>query len=572
MKPIFYIEDGDCTNCYQCVRVCPVSAISINNFKASIISSRCINCTKCVDVCPQNLVKFDTQIEKCKTIIRNNETIIASLSPAWVGEFKNVTPNKMVEALKLLGFTYVNETTLGADAVINETFKKIKESQTNINITTICPVVNNLITKKYPHLVDYIVAVESPTVVHARQLKQKFGENVKVITIGSCMAGREEVENHNGLISASITFNELKEWLKEAKISMRALSGHNSYNFEPLKAKEHTEYVVRGAIYNKHTVAEMVSSDSLATSTSGIKNVIEALDNLKDTKFDRKTVLDFFACNGGCVFSEGASQKRDQFVKLNRMREYDIENMKNPAPVMPIVSLNRTFSPEYKKDRIDGSSIISLLQTLTIDTSKEYLNCGACGYFDCREFAKQIIMGYAHKEMCLWYRKSSAKMSLMTIIKGLPFGVAIVDSSMSIRSSNLNFAIEMGPEAELAFETFPLLKGKDIGQIAPSFTEYINYVFKTGKFITNKDIQIKDKLFKLSIIKIDDIERVVVIVRNIFQDDFTNDEIVDRARRVIDDNLKTVQQIAYLLGETASRTEAVLNSIIESQNISNESK
>ncbi|MFI3263210.1 MAG: [Fe-Fe] hydrogenase large subunit C-terminal domain-containing protein [Rikenellaceae bacterium] len=570
MNPIFYIEKGDCANCYQCVRVCPVDAISINDFQASIIPSRCINCAKCADVCPQNLIKFSPQIEKCKNIIRNNNTIIASISPTWVGEFKNISISKIVEALKLLGFTHVNETTLGADVVINESFKKIKESNKDLNITTHCTVVNNLIMKRFPNLIDNMLTVETPVIAHARQLKQIYGDDVKIINISGCVATRSNLSEYEGLISASITYNELKEWLKEEKISMRTLLGVSSYDFEPVKAKEHTEYIVAGGAYNKQSASEMVSPNCMVVHASGLNRVAETLENIGNVNFYKKVILELFACSGGCIFGDSAAQKRDQFVKLNKIKDYDLENLKNPTPNMPIVSLNKNFYSQYINDKIDGSTVIQKLQKLTIDTSKEYLNCGACGYSDCKVFVKQMIQDYAHKEMCLWFRKSSAKMSLMTFIKMMPFGVAIVDSALTIRSSNLNFARAMGPEAILAFETYPLLKKRDAKAVMPSLIEYIEDVFKNKNTI-NKDIQIKDKLFKLSIIKIDNIDRVVVIVRNAFQSEIQNDEIITRTRSVIDDNLKTVQQIAYLLGETAARTEAVLHSIIDSQNKTDES-
>jgi hypothetical protein len=41
------------------------------------------------------------------------------------------------------------------------------------------------------------------------------------------------------------------------------------------------------------------------------------------------------------------------------------------------------------------------------------------------------------------------------------------------------------------------------------------------------------------------------------------EEIINRVTEVIDENLKMVQQIAFSLGEGASSTEKMLNSIIE---------
>jgi predicted RNA binding protein with dsRBD fold (UPF0201 family) len=54
------------------------------------------------------------------------------------------------------------------------------------------------------------------------------------------------------------------------------------------------------------------------------------------------------------------------------------------------------------------------------------------------------------------------------------------------------------------------------------------------------------------------------IFRDISEPLFQKEQIIDRAREVIQKNLKTVQQIAYLLGENAADSEIILNSIVRS--------
>ncbi len=53
------------------------------------------------------------------------------------------------------------------------------------------------------------------------------------------------------------------------------------------------------------------------------------------------------------------------------------------------------------------------------------------------------------------------------------------------------------------------------------------------------------------------------VVRDLTIPEVRNDEIARRTKDVIKENLETVQKIAYLLGENASRTEAMLSSILE---------
>ncbi len=53
-------------------------------------------------------------------------------------------------------------------------------------------------------------------------------------------------------------------------------------------------------------------------------------------------------------------------------------------------------------------------------------------------------------------------------------------------------------------------------------------------------------------------------VQDITKPIFQKEQIIERARDVIQKNLKTVQQIAYLLGENAAESEITLDSIVRS--------
>ena len=45
------IDKAKCTGCGDCVDVCPVEALSLENGKA-VVNDECIDCGVCVDECP----------------------------------------------------------------------------------------------------------------------------------------------------------------------------------------------------------------------------------------------------------------------------------------------------------------------------------------------------------------------------------------------------------------------------------------------------------------------------------------------------------------------------------------
>ena len=51
------INKAKCTGCEDCVDVCPVEALSIENDKA-VVNDECIDCGVCIDECPSGALSL----------------------------------------------------------------------------------------------------------------------------------------------------------------------------------------------------------------------------------------------------------------------------------------------------------------------------------------------------------------------------------------------------------------------------------------------------------------------------------------------------------------------------------
>jgi ferredoxin len=51
------VNTDECTGCGECVEICPVEAIKIENAKA-IIGDECIECGACLNECPNNALSL----------------------------------------------------------------------------------------------------------------------------------------------------------------------------------------------------------------------------------------------------------------------------------------------------------------------------------------------------------------------------------------------------------------------------------------------------------------------------------------------------------------------------------
>ncbi len=144
-------------------------------------------------------------------------------------------------------------------------------------------------------------------------------------------------------------------------------------------------------------------------------------------------------------------------------------------------------------------------------------------------------------------------------------GIIIIDSDFKVIDSNEAFAKICGPEIEELFETIPGLHGADLKELVPDVIyKMFSTTMNSGENAIERDLKVQNKLLHVSVITIYKHRVVGALLRDMSAPSLVREEIISRAQRVNRQNLETVQKIAFLLGDNASMTEEMLNSIIES--------
>ena len=92
----------------------------------------------------------------------------------------------------------------------------------------------------------------------------------------------------------------------------------------------------------------------------------------------------------------------------------------------------------------------------------------------------------------------------------------------------------------------------------------LSSILSSGEDILERDIKFQNKLLHISVVTLYKNKVVGAVIRDMSAPLLVRDEIINRAQRIKIQNIKTVQKIAYLLGENVAETEELLNSIIES--------
>ena len=557
-----YTGITDCQDCYKCVRNCPVKAIHIREGKASVIPEDCIMCGTCVEVCPSGAKKIRDDVERVKQLLRFKDRVIVSLAPSYINEFDHVSRSQMILALKKLGFWGVSETALGAQEVSSHIAIQLSEAKGGIFLSSACPSAVELVRKHYPEFHDAVTTLKSPMQAHAAMLKRTYGENITVVFIGPCISKKDESDTHPELVAAAITFQGLDKWLKQEKINPLLMESDPSVNFIPESAREGSLYPVEGGMI-AGIKAECAVHDSAFMSFSGVSDIHMALNGLEEFKPDHPVFIELLACKGGCINGPARLNKKSTVLKRYAILEDSNYSIKE-FPRTPKENIREVY-PRIAtvKNNFDELDIKKALQEVGKYTKEDELNCSGCGYNSCRDFAVALLDGRAEREMCVTHMRKLAQKKANALLRAIPSGVVIVNDQLKIVECNRKFSHLLGQVEESIYDAKPGMEGARLDKILP-FHHYFRAVLENGEDILDKDIRFDKRILHGSIFTIEKHR----IVGGVFQDITTpamqKEHIIDKTRDVIEKNLETVQKIAYLLGENASETQVVLDSIINS--------
>ncbi|MEE1253365.1 MAG: [Fe-Fe] hydrogenase large subunit C-terminal domain-containing protein [Bacteroidales bacterium] len=571
-----YTEKSNCQDCYRCVKACPVKAIKLESGSASIVPDLCIYCGTCTLICPNGTKKVRNDLALLKQSLMRQEKIIVSLAPSYLSEYAKEDIHKVIAAFKEAGFWQVSETAIGAEKVAEATKAWIDEQPNGVYISSCCPSAVQLIKKYYPEYSSYVVPVFSPMITHSLFLKSIY-PNVKVAFVGPCAAKKSELDQFHDKIDFVLTFQEIKELFDDMGIYFEFMKPTEEDVFFPFKASKGNLYPIDGGM-----LTNMIDSitttearinhntgnvDARYMTFSGVQNIKEILSDFKQLDTSCKTFLELMTCEGGCIkgpcSNENCSSatKRVQVLKNvnTQKQEHNYEEaLKNLNISENYDYINAVEQKEYTQQQIQEA-----LKRVNKKSEADELNCGGCGYDTCRQFAKALIDGRAENDMCVSYMRKIAQDKTNILLKKIPQGIVIVNDSLKIVDTNEKFASMLGEEVKMLYDANPGLHGADITKLVP-FHKFFSSVLSTGVDVLEQDIRDGDNYYSLSIFSVQDFSLVCGILQNLHAPEVRKDIVLKRTQEVIMENMKVVQKIAFLLGENASYTEAMLNSIVES--------
>ena len=557
-----YTEKRECQDCYKCVRNCPVKAIKVEGGYASVVPELCIVCGHCVEVCPNGAKKVRDDLANARQLLTLKKSAFVSLAPSFVTEFPGVKPAQMIGALKKLGFAGVSETALGVQQVSAQAAALLKSNPTHVLASSACPTVVAFLQKHRANGAELLTGLLSPLLTHCKMLRQNFGADIGIVFIGPCIAKKLEAAQHPELLDVVLTFEDLRRWLEQEKIVPENVVATAEDRFVPENSAEGAWYPVDGGMIAGMKSTCVVNDCSLMA-FSGISAIKKALDGIEEMKPENGLFLELLACEGGCVNGPKVQRRDATVMKRHRvLRSVAPSGVAFPRSPLVATPTNFTVAPVVVV-RYPDSQIREALRNVGKFSPDDELNCGGCGYDTCREFGIALIGQKAERAMCVTYMRQLAFKKANALIQKMPSAVVIVNEAMRVIEFNAAFVNLFAPEKTANGNGAVSIEGIALAEVMP-FASLFHNVLKSGEDILDRDLRFQNTILHTTIFSIEKNCLVGGIIQDITKPAVRKEQVIRKAREVIQKQIATTQQIAYLLGENAADAEITLNSIIES--------
>lgn len=547
------LKKSNCKNCYKCIRHCPVKAIRFSGNQAHIIGDECILCGHCFVVCPQNAKEIVNETEKVRVLLQSYPVYV-SLAPSFIANYEGVGINAMRTALKKLGFADVEETALGATVVKNEYDRLLREEKRDIVISSCCHSVNLLIQKYFPKELPYLADVLSPMQAHCADLKRRH-PGAKTVFIGPCVAKKDEAAHYDGIVDSVLTYEELTEWLNHEGVVLEK-------EMDSQQESRARFFPTTGGILK---TMNLDAPGYRYMAIDGIENCISALKDIENGNIHH-AFIEMSSCVGSCVGGPVMEKYHPSPV-----REYiavaEYAGDKDFVVEQPDSNdLRKHFSLIERENKMPSEyEINAALRQMGKMSKRDELNCGSCGYNTCREKAIAICQGKAEASMCLPYLQKKAEGFSDRIVNNTPNGIIVLNDAFEVQQIN-----------EAAMDIMHIRSASDVlgEQVVRIMDPAVFYEVQKKKFnVHNRRVYLAEykRYVELTVVYDTDNHLFIGIMRDITDEEKEREkkesiskQTIETADKVVDKQMRIVQEIASLLGETAAETKIALTKLKES--------
>lgn len=533
----------------RCVRVCPTNAMTYINEEPVINEDECILCGKCYAICPHSAKEISSDLLLINTWLSSGEKVVLSVAPSFVRVFPSFKHLK--ESLYKKGFFAIDETSKGAMIVSEQYLSLMREGKMDNIISTCCPAIVDYVEKYYPDCVKYLAPVVSPMIAHAKELKKQY-EGAKVIFLTPCIAKKKEILKRevSGIVDATISMEEMLNLLNED-------FSQDVKDYDDEERLISRIYPSGGGILK--TLPE--SDHYKMIHVEDIKNAKVLLEALSRGEL-HNYFIEMSACEHSCINGPLIVHMNDREYKALDIMEEEVKNAVRVSSGELRDDLKIEYSPKkVEKPKHSEEEILDILYMMGKTNEELELNCGACGYETCRLKAIAVLEKKADINLCLPKALKDATSYSNLIISNTPNGIIVLDENLKIEEINPSakrmldvedFSV-IGLPIEMLLNDSGLLREiRQVHNVQYYKCDYEKY----GLTIDHAIIRIREN------------NKIILILMDLTVEAMKEKTLSDIRRQtievtdqVIDDQMRTVQEIASLLGETTAKAKVALSKL-----------
>ena len=409
----FRIDREKCQGCLSCMRVCPTHAIRVKDAKAHYRSDSCIDCGVCLTACSHNAIcATTTSVEDLSRF----KFKVAVPSPVLFGQFPaGITPAQVVGGLLEFGFDAVWDYSVDINLVARA-IQQYVDAWTGPTplISVSCPVVVRLVQVSYPGMVQQLIPLQPAREIAGREAKRHLSaqlglreDEIAAIYITPCQAKTISI-----LQPAEGVVSNLDGALGFRDVYNRVLACANLKKGNGTKSSR-APIVRNSGLLRLHVsegMGRMVQQHRYLQVT-GLSNTIQVFNDIEKGKLRNVGFLEAYSCWNGCaggnltvanVYVAGTTLRSlartlpemDPVTKAEVDRRFPAEDFSLKAPIRPRPVRGTV---DNLKERVQMRQIAD-----DVLVALPGLDCGLCGAPTCKELAKDVSIGDATKDDCVF--------------------------------------------------------------------------------------------------------------------------------------------------------------------------
>ncbi|QGU00273.1 Two-component system sensor histidine kinase [Candidatus Syntrophocurvum alkaliphilum] len=516
------IKEENCTNCHQCISVCPIKICSDGSGDVIRFNNNlCIGCGRCIEVCIRSQEGHAEKsarlpiddVAQFTATLKNKEEVIALVAPSAQSNFNL---NKLITALKKLGINKVYDVALGAEIAIACYHKAIKNNEVKFPIIAQpCPAVVKYIELQHPRLIEHLAPIGSPVYNLSVYVKALHPE-AKLAFISPCLAKRREFDDSK-TVDYNVTYQSLDRIFKDNNINIETL---DDGKFDSVaQAGVTTKFSTPGGLKESYLYHYPDTPASAITKVEGPIVFEKYLSDLEKLIIKGSNnvplIVDALGCEKGCNMGVGCinhDKSIDEIEHAVALRsEMGTKDNKSKQELQEFLTnvINKyDFSYQHYHD-LSNCNKMKLPSENELESiykkmhkqkeeKKDFRNCAACGYNSCYQMAVAIFNGLNKAENCHLYQEKELRIEqdilfklhneLTNVFDTISDGIIVLDNEGKITRYNPAAKKVIGCLAED-------LLGSHVGDKA----SMISNLLETGKEFYDVEILIDSKASKIHV-------------------------------------------------------------------------